>query len=163
MGENIRTRTLQERLGFSDSELKTPAHDAIMIWLDGEMEKIATDLFPVGESPGKKIFCIKKIWEAPVMSDKYLVGFVDMEVIVGFEEFSYGERKSAFLFFEVKPRIKSVGETIRQIRTYEEYVRRDGWTPETWRFFVVSPEDAFAEVLRKQGIGFIKVPPGVLK
>lgn len=38
-----KAKTLQERFGFSDPDLKTPKHDAIMLWLDGEMENILAE------------------------------------------------------------------------------------------------------------------------
>jgi len=44
MPQKKRTTTLQEKFGFMDSDLKTPQHDAIMTWLDGEVENIAKSL-----------------------------------------------------------------------------------------------------------------------
>ena len=35
-----KAKTLQERFGFADPDLKTPKHDAIMMWLDAEMGNI---------------------------------------------------------------------------------------------------------------------------
>jgi hypothetical protein len=32
-------KTLQERMGFTDPDLKTPGHDAIMMWLDEHMSQ----------------------------------------------------------------------------------------------------------------------------
>ena len=52
------------------------------------------------------------------------------------------------VIFEAKTSIRSLGELIRQIRLYQEY--RKG------HYIVVSPDDRFAEVLRGQGIQFIK-------
>ena len=31
-------KTLQERMGFTDGDLKTPGHDAIMLWLDDQVK-----------------------------------------------------------------------------------------------------------------------------
>lgn len=36
-----KAKTIQERFGFSDPDLRTPKHDAIMMWLDGEVDRIA--------------------------------------------------------------------------------------------------------------------------
>ena len=41
-----RAKTLQEKLGFKDDDLGTPAHDAIMFWLDANMHQIVSKLFP---------------------------------------------------------------------------------------------------------------------
>jgi hypothetical protein len=35
-----KAKTLQERFGFSDPDLKTPKHDAIMMWLDRNIEHV---------------------------------------------------------------------------------------------------------------------------
>lgn len=51
------------------------------------------------------------------------------------------------VFFEVKTKIQSLGELIRQIRFYEEYKKG--------KYFVVSPESQYASLLNEQGIGFV--------
>lgn len=38
--KTTRATTLQQRFGFQDPELTTPKHDAIMLWLDAEMDSI---------------------------------------------------------------------------------------------------------------------------
>jgi hypothetical protein len=40
-----KAKTLQERFGFADPDLKTPKHDAIMFWLDTEIPTVLTQLF----------------------------------------------------------------------------------------------------------------------
>jgi hypothetical protein len=37
--------TLQTRFGFADEELKTPRHDALMLWLDKNIESLVNKLF----------------------------------------------------------------------------------------------------------------------
>ncbi len=118
----------------------------------------------------------KKIWESPIVSESartartisqssYTIGFVDMKVMysqpafrvaydnestkVRFEVLQRGRSDTAY--FEVKPSIPSLGEVIRQIRMYQTYTGH-------WPWFIVSPDDRFAEQLRDQGIGFVKVP-----
>lgn len=48
-----RASTLQQQFGFLDADLKTPAHDAIMVWLDREVERLAAAYFgpPVAPTP----------------------------------------------------------------------------------------------------------------
>lgn len=40
-----RAKTLQEKFGFKDDDLKTPAHDAMMLWLDANIEQIVSEIF----------------------------------------------------------------------------------------------------------------------
>jgi hypothetical protein len=56
------------------------------------------------------------------------------------------------VYFEVKTAIKSLGELIRQIRMYQEYVS-------SGIFVVVCPDDRYKEQLQRQGIAFVKYRP----
>lgn len=114
------------------------------------------------DPPPKRVSVESKIWESPVMSGKYMVGFIDMLVQVGSNTLwrnlndqcisklpEWIERFVVHAYlFEVKPSISSVGEVVRQIRMYEQY------QPGT--YVVVSPDDRFAGILKNQGIEFLK-------
>lgn len=204
-------KTLQERFGFVDADLKTPKHDEIVIWLDEHMDTLIPNLMPhLNEWPEKWINeCFRDIkravegradgdailasmppmppsppsiagstWEKPVMNNKFMVGFIDIQTAVftpsigvgGLEWTSYGSPRyinkplfwniappykmvgsEAFILnFEAKSTIPSLGELIRQVRMYEEFVKG--------KFYVVSPDTRFAKQITGQGIGFIKYP-----
>ena len=122
-----------------------------------------------------------KNWEFPVTigEEKYkrIIGFVDM--LVGFyfptsaylqgivEEIKYGEivkyrledtiglnfhRKYRSVAFEVKTKIDSVGELIRQINYYRNVLRDT-------IFVVISENDEYKDILNDQKIKFIKYEP----
>ncbi len=105
---------------------------------------------------------IKTTWECPVTSDnKFIVGFVDMTVTVHRVLLSWQLRNSSTRSYEwsiypetenhlieVKPEIKSLGEVIRQVRTYQVHA--------SGKFYVCCPDDRFESALKSQGIGFIK-------
>lgn len=121
---------------------------------------------------------IETRFEVPVTTGReYIVGFVDVRAtvtyprlavehlrydsihprdIIGTEDdpllaFYYPEgRGQETIYFEAKPRIPSLGELLRQIRTYQEYVRG--------RFVVVSPDTRFRQVIEDQGIEFWEAP-----
>lgn len=38
--QKVRATTLQQKFGFQDADLNTPAHDALMVWLDENVEGI---------------------------------------------------------------------------------------------------------------------------
>ena len=195
-----KAKTIQQRFGFMDNDLKTANHDDIMIWLDnavssmlhmwlgcsqdwilddfqfayedqyprwGSIEKPFPDKQNTFESlhtPEKpKIDITSKVWEQPIYTggegyrqNKYIVGFADMLVIykhpklyynIDSEEFNI-YKDDRYVFFEVKSSIPSLGELIRQIRMYQQYV--------SGKWLIVSPDDKFADQLNAQGIGFIK-------
>lgn len=147
-----RATTLQAKLGFADSELATAEHDAIVADLDLNMKSVLRGLFPyITGCTGTT----EKTWEYPIGKDTYgrgnpfIVGFIDIHVVVRFESTPPGYPSMLCVNFEVKSHIKSAGEVIRQIRLYEQYV------PAYEMFVVVSPDTQFREVLRNQKIGFV--------
>lgn len=132
-----KAKTIAERFGFRDPELSTPRHDEIMLWLDENIEKIYDRLKRF--FPGRS----RVVWEKPIMSGAYIVGFADMSVQSTYSQIDY---------FEVKPAIPSLGEVLRQIQMYRQYGNReDNWT-------IVTPDDRFLKMLASQKIGLIKCP-----
>lgn len=130
--------------------------------------KRALEPVPHACVPGKPPIKIElKLWEHPIKNQNYIVGFADMMVVYKKPylslsiEFSaqgwiekwivteYAEREDG-VFFEVKTEIPSLGELIRQINMYRTNGAR--------RFFVVSPDDSYARLLKEQGIGMIRFP-----
>jgi hypothetical protein len=132
--------TLQAKFGFQDGDLKTPKHDEIMIWLADNILEICAKVLR------KKITKMSRVvWEKPIRSDKYTVGFVDL-----WAEFIPEDSYTECLNFEVKSSIPSLGELIRQITFYQQYCEhREG------RFVVVSPDARWQRQLASQGIGFV--------
>ena len=47
-------QTLQAKFGFADTDLKTPLHDKIMVWLD---ENIETAIAQMSKSPRQRVYC----------------------------------------------------------------------------------------------------------
>lgn len=131
---------------FQDPDLHTPAHDAIMMWLEENAAEVVEPHFKFLQR-GEIAFDVHTTWEEPI---QYAGGvrYVDMSI-----------RGSAgglhfVLRCEVKPVIRSVGELIRQLRQYEKPRLAGG----NVRVAVVSPDDRFITIIEKQGFIFIKAP-----
>jgi len=113
-------------------------------------------------------FFIHKInFEVPVMAPNgYLIGFVDCEIIPDWEywiyagenlrfwsepysEFSkYFKKDESRVYIEIKTKIDSIGELLRQINTYRTY-KKGLW-------IVVTPVEGIEPILRSQGILYYK-------
>ena len=107
-------------------------------------------------------------WERPITSGgKFIVGYCDLfATLTAKQPCLWGECEPArwgfepesatttSIGFEVKTEIRSLGEVVRQIRTYQEHCR-------DWHWFIVYPDDRFAEPLRSQGIHFLNYEPTV--
>lgn len=115
---------------------------------------------PLPKKPPIKV--LSKEWEYAI-TNKYrdMVGFIDMRVCVEvphlvLDQFGAGFRWQFIkpitrpIHFEVKSRISSLGEVIRQVRMYQAHV--------SGPFIIVSPDDRFQKMIRQQKIGFIKYP-----
>lgn len=158
MVEKNRNFTLQQKMGFSDADLKTSLHDEIMIWLDANISEIIDPIMRKTFRPeiislldsGQAYLELIKIWEKPITTGKnnYIIGFIDFSLtcVVLTSKKDLGSREFCF---EVKSKIPSVGELIRQIHLYREYLPGKS-------FMIVSPDDRFKSVLESQKIGFIK-------
>lgn len=132
---------------FFDKDIHTDKHDEIMIWLDSNVHSLLS-------RKGQKV--LEKTWEQPIIRGhqqyKTIVGYADMRVFAeGPDPLDSQYSKRFAYIFEVKSKIKNIGEVIRQIRQYQTFVR-------DYIFVVVCPDDKFAGILRDQGIGFIKCP-----
>jgi len=166
---------MQERMGFNDPDLKSPIHDEMVIWLMNNRVSVAgylsgkvrfrawretaaceemvklLDKTMFDPSPGV-------ITEKPVLSGSFIVGFVDVciEQRVGYvdqdketKELSWELRGcGAMVHIEVKPKIESFGETMRQINMYREYER--------CQYAIFTPDHRFKEAFESQGIKVFK-------
>jgi len=179
---NRKEKTMQGSAGYVDPDTHTDNHDKIMIWLDGIMTEMV-------EKSGDKRFVIDKVWEKPILAKSgFICGYIDLFVRIGERDLESSlqvtrrieeaerckrrggdveerelsadpqlvERSLKNVCFEVKSKISNVGECIRQIRQYQSF------TGDYVEYVVVCPDDRFKEVLKSQGIGFIKAPSEVL-
>lgn len=115
-------------------------------------------------------------WEVPVKTgydNKYIVGFIDCVIAFRKPHYCFSPVHSSLqindkdvfkhsvgdvkcnieswpcdICVEVKTEIKSVGELIRQIRHYQEYIKDED-------FYVLCPNNQYKDILREQGIGSI--------
>lgn len=249
-----KAKTMIERAGFKDDDLKTPEHDQIMMWLDQNAEEVINRLFPeawpdkiieevqreflteiqkcrshietmirglntnlqqaleakaqreaqglvdilsihytqpdyesdivkatakldlisewisLDQPPPRPVSeVVQKQWEYTIANDRaFVVGFIDMMIrikkptlYVNFNrvrdydlpsskpvcEIFYSDEN---VYFEVKSKIPSLGELVRQIRFYQSH--------KPGRYYVVSPDERYADLLRSQGIGFVSCP-----
>ena len=163
--------TYADSLTFKDSDLRTPKHDEIMIWLDSHLRDVLAAVFaePLRENE------VLRTWEFAVFKPlKYgqteptdLVGHVDLLAEYSVDEsISHGDfvffgtcegdnckvkhssPAQRLVAFEVKTTIPSLGDLIRQIRYYQ------GFLPSLHGFVVVSPDTRLRAQIESQRIGF---------
>lgn len=137
--------TILERHGFRDDDIKTPDHDAIMVWLDLAVHSLFSEHLRRQFHEDPNDVTVSRKWEVPIHSDstnRFCIGFIDMVAT-----FRIGH-EVAKVYFEVKTSIKSIGELFRQLNTYIPHI--DG------PIFVVCPDGKWKDLIESQGFGFIK-------
>lgn len=124
----------------------------------------------IDENPVATFTGFKVVLEKPIMNKNFIVGYADLsiaaqsyklEVIAKYTTAgvklpelklirSYNCPETFNLNIEVKPKIGSLGEVLRQIRTYQEY---------SGKWAIASPDRRFEKEIEEQGIMFLPIPP----
>lgn len=138
--KKTRAKTLIERYGFKDEELTTSKHDEILLWLMDKKnfwkmiyensEELGIKKSRLQAIPPNKI---KITVEYPVKNENnYLIGFIDLTAMD--------------VAIEIKPKIRSIGETIRQINFYRNYCKRFSY------WIIVTETPNLQEIFASQNI-----------
>lgn len=147
-----KAKTNLEKLGFLDPDRKNPTHDEIQIWVLSNIEKIINHYskFEVSE-------IISVSLENPVFqnnnsyySTKYIVGYIDVCAVIKFK----GIDREFVLYIEIKSKIDSFGDLVRQIQTYKTYLGQNSYQ----KYIVISPDDKYKDALKTQNILFFHYP-----
>jgi hypothetical protein len=131
------TTLLQRHTTLQDVDRSSFKHDAIQIWVYRNFHSIIKQVFPALCLSDSEVMQLSL--EHPITDHGYrnfVIGFVDV----------YSKKLS--IAVEVKTGIPVVGDLIRQIQFYRNYLDA------TW--IVVSPDDRNADILKDQQIHFFK-------
>ena len=115
--------------------------------------------------PGVKA---SKVWELSITNSKdRTIGFIDMAVYYDEltlrykdKQFSIKDRRKVE-YYEVKPEITSVGQLLRQLKKYDEFLDRYNQWPGL--FTVVSPDTRYRKIIQEQGYAFLECPKPEIK
>ncbi|MBA3833669.1 MAG: hypothetical protein H0X34_17610 [Chthoniobacterales bacterium] len=159
------TATLQQKLGFIDSDLRKPKHDEIMLWADENADAIVQSVFPETEQAFQSHFVkiTKKRWEHAVVSrNGFIVGFIDLLIEIKCCDESHSTYKAHLngrcvlprpesqgtsrIALEIKSILPTRGEIIRQVRMYQTYERA------AYVIVTPNPSPSVVKLLEEQGI-----------
>ncbi|OYT53806.1 MAG: hypothetical protein B6U72_04705 [Candidatus Altiarchaeales archaeon ex4484_2] len=126
--EKNKKKTFLEKHSLDDRDLKTPKHDAIVLALMDKrlMLEVIRKVVPALNWGGLSGVPIEYVFSRVVCEMPIMKGEGKSEVIIGYVDF-YVEFYSNFLggkrfFIEVKSRVASFGDVLRQMRTYMQYI-----------------------------------------
>jgi len=116
------------------------------------------------------VFNINFLWETPILNGNYVIGIPDFTILINAKP--YGEHivdseKGIFyrnllfkwntfkIIIEVKPKINSIGETMRQLKLYSTYMlSRVGDRSYANCIFLVTKNKEHKKVFESQGINY---------
>lgn len=155
-----KAKTLQERFGFLDPDIRKPEHDEMIKWIEKNIEDILLLVLKLKSRPTRVI----TTWEPVVLREPergQLLGYIDLIATVPDGEARYElERLHGVsqIVFEAKTELETLGVLFRQLRMYREgYIRSE--RVRKMPFVVVCPDDSEAEIIREQGFNFLKYDP----
>lgn len=174
-GEKNRYKTLDKMWKLDDEQLKTPKHDEMVLYLLNKDNLFALiDRKPkqeirFGNVYGRSFIETKQlrrkihyknevfeiISESPIKAQNgFLIGYWDIEVIIAEKTEGYNEYLIETYYVEVKPKITSFGETLRQLNTYRSYLADF----ERENIYLFTEDLRFKDAFESQGIKVISPP-----
>lgn len=160
--------------GFSnefDKQIYESKHDEIVVWLCKELTSLKTNTAQMilkaikpPENARDLTIGLREL-EMPIFSrnqGRGIMGFVDVATSISWKEPYVSEGKDELmrfsfeLYFEVKTKV-NLGDTVRQVNYYKYSASNLRDSRSKW--IVVSPDDRYRQLLKDQGIGFIKYLP----
>lgn len=145
-----RAKTNLEKMGFVDPDRKESKHDILQLQILENPEKL---IMAITKKELKDLKVLSVNLEVPVLSknsygsSKFIVGYLDCLILFSFDD-GKNERIETTLGIEIKTKIESFGDTLRQINTYKQYSN-----PRTV-FVVASEDDRYKSQFESQNIRF---------
>lgn len=154
-GEKNRYKTHEQLWKLEDGDLSTPQHDELILQLlyKQNAKKLMYICYPYvfleydsyDEIEDSRITVGS---EVPIcIKNDFIIGYIDIVI-----SYSMPDRLPINLCIEVKPKIKSFGNTLRQLKTYQTYRPSN--------FLIYTPDTTFEEAFKTQG--FQTVTPAML-
>ena len=157
-GQKNRFKTTEKLWDLDDKQLKTPKHDAMVLWLmdkDNYSQCLNFDnVIKVGE---KKYSLTETIVssEVPIMSSPtFIAGYADLK-ITGRYDYCYDNIRK-YHIIEVKPKIESFGAVLRQINSYKKFINNMHT-----QYYIFTLDSRFDSQFESQGIKVLHPPEDV--
>ena len=157
-GQKNRFKTTEKLWDLDDKQLKTPKHDAMVLWLmdkDNYSQYLSFDnVIKRGETYSLKDISV--LSEVPIMSSPtFIAGYADLK-ITGKYVSEMGYRYFINHVIEVKPKIESFGAVLRQVNSYKKFMNNvDN------QYYIFTLDSRFDSQFDSQGIKVLHPPEDV--
>ena len=158
-GQKNRFKTTEKLWDLDDKQLKTPKHDAMVLWLmdkDNYSQYLSFDnVIKPGET--YSLADISVLSEVPIMSSPtFIAGYADLKITGKYVSEIGGYRYFINHVIEVKPKIESFGAVLRQINSYKKFMNNvDN------HYYIFTLDSRFDSQFESQGIKVLHPPEDV--
>lgn len=165
MGKD-KTWKLDQTLKIDDDQLKTPKHDRMCLWVDNHINEIIQDCLMKRFKKNIQLIENKTLllWEEPIKNKNgFVVGIPDFKFCFSvWNGKTYADGNKLYFevggIIEVKPKIRSVGETMRQLKLYKSYAENittnESSNTKLRHVMLVTETSGYKDLFEKQGIHF---------
>ena len=158
-GQKNRFKTTEKLWDLDDKQLKTPKHDAMVLWLmdkDNYSQCLNIDnVIKIGENK-YSLTDTKVLSEVPIMSSPtFIAGYADLKITGRYHD-RYGDLLKSHHVIEVKPKIESFGAVLRQINSYKKFINN-----RHTQYYIFTLDSRFDSQFENQGIKVLHPPEDV--
>ena len=161
-GQKNRFKTTEKLWDLDDKQLKTPKHDAMVLWLmdkDNYSQYLSFDNVVIAGGEKYSLADIRVLSEVPIMSSRtFIAGYADLKITGRYECESAPCHRDIFRshVIEVKPKIESFGAVLRQINSYKKFMDNVNN-----HYYIFTLDSRFDSQFESQGIKVLHPPEDV--
>ena len=155
-GQKNRFKTTEKLWDLDDKQLKTPKHDAMVLWLMDKDNYSQYLSFDNVIKPGKtySLKDISVLSEVPIMSSPtFIAGYADLKITGEYVSEIGGYRYFINHVIEVKPKIESFGAVLRQVNSYKKFMKN-----QDNQYYIFTLDSRFDSQFESQGIKVLHPP-----
>ena len=158
-GQKNRFKTTEKLWDLDDKQLKTPKHDAMVLWLmdkDNYSQYLSFDnVIKPGETYSLKDISV--LSEVPIMSSPtFIAGYADLKITGKYVSEIGGYRYFINHVIEVKPKIESFGAVLRQVNSYKKFMKNANN-----HYYIFTLDSRFDSQFESQGIKVLHPPEDI--
>ena len=159
-GQKNRFKTTEKLWDLDVKQLKTPKHDAMVLWLmdkDNYSQYLSFD--DVVKSCGIKYSLseTRVLSDVPIMSSPtFIAGYADLKITGKYVSEIGGYRYFINHVIEVKPKIESFGAVLRQVNSYKKFMKNANN-----HYYIFTLDSRFDSQFESQGIKVLHPPEDI--
>ena len=158
-GQKNRFKTTEKLWDLDDKQLKTPKHDAMVLWLmdkDNYSQYLSFDNVVKSCDRKYSLAETRVLSEVPIMSSPtFIAGYADLKITGRYVD-KFKDTIRINHVIEVKPKIESFGAVLRQVNSYKKFINNSNY-----HYDIFTLDSRFDSQFESQGIKVLHPPEDV--